>query len=675
MSVHLPALVSLGEARQRVGRLEPEFLRQTRSHFIQQTTRPPLPQARERIPRLSPFSLVSVRLVLSILFLPIAAFADDFANTAKPLLQKYCYDCHSANKQKGGIQVDHLKTTLDAYQYHRFLQNIAHAVENGSMPPKDDADEIPSDAERAALLKEIESLRGKLEHGNFPRNPGRPMVRRLNRNEYNYTVRDLYGVNFFPGREFPADGAGGEGFDNVGDSLFVPPVLMEKYLAASKRIIDEIYAKPELLNRLLVAKPSEKIQPQDAAKTVLKYQASLAFRHTATDEDIASMVALAEKNLAEGRPYEDALKAPLQSLLVHPNFLFRTEADQPGKPEWRVTDFELATRLSYFIWASAPDRLLLKLASENKLSDPAVLSQQIDRLLDDPRSEAISRHFAGQWLGFEEVREVADPDTKRFPMFTPTLRSAMYRESVDFFQNLIRENLPVTDLIHADYTFVNEELAKHYGITGVTGTNLRKVSLTDKNRGGVIGQASILVSTSVPLRTSPVKRGKWILDNLLGTPPPPPPPDAGVLPGDDKSPEGLTFRQQLELHRKKTECAGCHAKIDPLGFGLENFDAVGRWRTSDANGKPVDSKAVLPGDIVFSTPAELKQILLGNDELFLRNISRKMLAYSLGRPLEYYDEPVAADLVKQLRAGQSRIRPLVHAIVRSHPFQNRSATR
>jgi hypothetical protein len=501
------------------------------------------------------------------------------------------------------------------------------------------------------------------------------MIRRLNRNEYNYTVRDLFGVNFFPGREFPSDGAGGEGFDNVGDALFVPPVLMEKYLAASKKIVDEIYAKPELLNRVLVVKPTDKIAPKDAAKTVIKYNASLAFRRTATDDDIAAMLALATKNLDEGRPFEDAVRAPIQSILLHPNFLFRSENDQPGKSEWRINDFELATRLSYFLWSSAPDRALLKLASEGKLSDKTVLHQQVDRLLNDPRAEAISRHFAGQWLGFDEIREVADPDTKRFPSFTPTLRSAMYRESIDFFTNLIRENRPITDLIDSNYTFANEELAKHYGIAGVSGTQLQKVALTDRNRGGVMGQASILVTTSVPLRTSPVKRGKWILDSLLGTPPPPPPPDAGVLPGDDKSPAGLSFRQQLEQHRQKPNCAGCHAKIDPLGFGLENFDAVGRWRSADANGKPVDSKATLPGDISFSTPAELKKILLQEDELFLRNVSRKMLAYSLGRSLEYYDEPVISNLVKQLRANKLQTRSLVHAIVDSHPFQNRSAAR
>jgi len=627
-------------------------------------------------PRVFPVQPV-LRFFPVFLLLSIAARADDFSTHAQPLLKKFCYECHGKKTQEGGIQVTQLKTTQDAFEYHRFLENIAHEVETGAMPPKDEVpeDELPTAAERAQLIAEIGSVREKLAKGDFPRNPGRPTIRRLNRNEYNYTVRDLFGVDFYPGQNFPADGAGGEGFDNVGDALFVPPVLMEKYLAASKKIIGDTYADPKLIARLLVLTPSEKTSPQEAAKAVLKYNASLAFRRNASDEDIAAMLALAEKNLSEGRPFEEALKAPLQSLLLHPSFLFRIENDQPGKPSWRITDFELATRLSYFLWSSSPDRELLRLASEGKLSDPAILKQQTERLLNDPRSEALARHFAGQWLGFDAIRETADPDTTRFPTFTPSLRTAMYRESVEFFGHLVRENKPVTDLIDADYTYANDELARHYGIPGVSGSQMRKIPLADRNRGGVIGQASILVSTSVPLRTSPVKRGKWILDNLLGTPPPPPPPNAGVLPGDDKSPEGRSFRQQLEAHRQKKACAGCHAKIDPLGFGLENFDAIGRWREKDANGQPVDSKATLPGDIVFSTPAELKKILLSADELFLRNIARKMLAYSLGRSLEYYDEPVISALVAGLRNNQLRIRPLIHSIIASAPFQNRSAKR
>jgi hypothetical protein len=601
--------------------------------------------------------------------------ADDFARVAAPLLEKHCYSCHGEKKQKGGIEVHHLNSTDSALRHHRFLENLAIQIESGDMPPEDDVDELPTADERTAMVREIKTVLGKLQNGDFQRNPGRTTIRRLNRNEYNYTVRDLFGVNFAPGRDFPADGAGGEGFDNVGDSLFIPPVLMEKYFAASRKIIEALYADPATLNRVLVAKPEAKIKPEAAARTTLQYHATLAFRRRIVPEDLASMLALFEKNMAAGMNYEQSIRAPLQSLLVHPAFLFRIEEDQPGKPEWPISQFELATRLSYFLWSSMPDRRLFKLADEGKLTDPAVLAAEVDRLLDDPRSGTLARHFAGQWLGFDELREVAEPDTKRFPTFTQGLRSAMYGESVEFFNHIIRENRPVSDLVQADYTFVNAELARHYGLPGVTGEKLQKIALADPNRGGVIGHASILTVTSMPLRTSPVKRGKWILDNLLGTPPPPPPPDAGVLPADDKSAEGLSFRKQLELHRSKASCAGCHEKIDPLGFGLENFDAIGRWRATDANGQPVDSLATLPGDITFSTPAELKKLLAASDELFLRNLCRKMLGYSLGRPLEYYDEPVVSELVKALRGSQLKIRPLIHAVVSSKPFQNRSATR
>ncbi len=601
--------------------------------------------------------------------------ADDFARNATPLLGKYCYECHGEKKQKGGIEVQHLTTTEAALQHHRFLENLARQIESGDMPPEDDAEKFPTPDERKQLVREIQSIQRKLATGDFPRNPGRTTIRRLNRNEYNYTVRDLFGVTFKPGREFPADGAGGEGFDNVGDALFIPPILMEKYFSASRKIIASLYDNPATLEKVLVARPDKDLTRPAAAKTTLQYHASLAFRRRVTDDDLAAMLKLFDSNIVAGKTYEEAIRPCLQAILVHPAFLFRIESDQPGESNWRVSDFEIATRLSYFLWSSMPDRRLFKLADEGKLSDPAVLAGEVDRLLADPRSEAISRHFAGQWLGFDELRDVSEPDPKRFPTFTPGLRDAMYRESVEFFNNLVRENRPVTDLIQSDYTFVNAELARHYSIPGVTGDKLQKIKLADPNRGGVIGQASILTATSVPLRTSPVKRGKWILDTLLGTPPPPPPPDAGVLPADDKSAKGLSFREQLELHRQKPSCAGCHEKIDPLGFGLENFDAIGRWRSTDANGKPVDSLATLPGDITFSTPAELKKLLLASDELFLRNTARKMLGYSLGRPLEYYDEPVISDLVKTLRSNHLQVRPLIHAITRSAPFQNRSANR
>jgi hypothetical protein len=614
------------------------------------------------------------RSAICLLVLVLSARADDFAAIATPLLAKYCYDCHGGKKQEGGIEVHQLTSSDAALRHHRFLKNIAKQVELGDMPP-DDEDLLPSDAEREALVREIGALLKKLESGDFPRNPGRTTVRRLNRNEYNHTVRDLFGIDFQPGRDFPADGAGGEGFDNVGDALFVQPSLMEKYLAASKKVIAAIYQNPSRLQRVMVARPSDRTPPAKAARVVLLTHASLAFRRRVTDEDLAPLLELFGRRLADGNSYEESLRLPLQSLLVHPSFLFRIENDQPGKAEWRVDDFELATRLSYFLWASMPDRRLLKLASDGKLSAPDTLRAEALRMIADPRSETLSRHFAGQWLGFEDLRELAEPDPRRFPSFTHSLRVAMYRESVEFFNHLVRANRPVTDLLHADYTFANAELARHYGLPAIEGAQLRRVPLSDPQRGGVVGQASILTATSMPLRTSPVKRGKWILDTLLGTPPPPPPPDAGVLPGDDKSTEGLSFREVLEVHRSKASCAGCHEKIDPLGFGLENFDAIGRWRSVDSNGNPIDSLATLPGDISFSTPRELKDLLLSSDELFLRNLARKMLAYALGRPLEYYDEAVVSELVAGLRKDDLKMQTLILSVVESPPFQHRSAKR
>ena len=603
------------------------------------------------------------------------AAADGFARHAGPLLQKYCLECHGPEAPRGGIEIHTLDSGDAALRHHRFLENIAFEIEQGYMPPDDETDVLPTPAERETMVREINAVLAQLKTGKFPPNPGRTTIRRLNRNEYNHTVRDLFGIPFAAGQNFPADGAGGEGFDNVGDALFIPPVLMEKYFEASRHVIETLYSNPAALDRILVVKPSERLTPREAALGTLRYHATLAFRNRVTDDDLASMIALFEKNLKAGMDFAAAIRPSLQSILLHPAFLFRIEEDREGEDQWRISEFELATRLSYFIWASMPDRQLFKLADEGKLSDPAILRAETERLLADPRAGALSRHFAGQWLGFDAIRDTVEPDPERFPTFTPSLRSSMYRESVEFFSHLIRENRPLTELIHADYAFVNAELARHYGIAGVSGDQLQKINLSDKHRGGVIGQASILTATSAPLRTSPVLRGKWILETLLGTPPPPPPPDAGELPADDRSLEGLSFRERLEQHRTQASCAGCHEKIDPLGFGLENFDAIGRWRTTDANGAPIDSLATLPGDISFSTPAELKGLLLAADELFLRNVSRKMLAYSLGRPLEYYDEPVVTDLVKTLRVHDLKSRELVHAIVASKPFQYRSAKR
>jgi hypothetical protein len=357
--------------------------------------------------------------------------------------------------------------------------------------------------------------------------------------------------------------------------------------------------------------------------------------------------------------------------LVSPRFLFRLERDRPGVVPQRVDDYELASRLSYFLWLSTPDSALLAAAGQGTLHDPKVLEFEVRRMLADPKARRFSEQFVGQWLGTKSLATVAAPDGGRFPEFTPALREAMKAEPVELFQSLLEENLSVLKLLDVSYTFANQDLAKLYGLPGVTGTNLVKVNLPDRRRGGITGMAAVLTQTSYPLRTSPVLRGKWILEEVLGTPPPPPPPLVATLPDDDRrTVEGQTFRQRLEKHRKDPNCAACHARLDPLGFCLENFDAVGRWRTA-IDGVPVDASGELVTGEKVAGPEALKKVLLARQDLFLRHLTGKLLAFSLGRGLEYYDAPVVKGIMKTVEPGGYRSEDLVLQIVQSLPFQYR----
>lgn len=600
---------------------------------------------------------------------------DDFSDQVRPLFKKHCISCHGPDKQKGGITLHEIDSLDAGYKKFQLLENIIDQVEHEEMPP-DDEDILPTNAEREKLIKALSEVVDRVKAGNVPQRAGRTTLRRLNRNEYHYTVRDLFGVNFNPSKDFPADGAGGEGFDNMADALFSTPTLLEKYLAAAKKVVDAVYADPTLKKKVIFKSPDAENDPQSTAKQVLTYHATLAYRRRVSGEDLAPLFNAFAKGQQAGGDFEQALRAPLTALLVNPRFLFRAEHDEPGKEEWPLNDFEIATRLSYFLWSSMPDGELFKLADEGKLRDPEILREQTFRMIASPKFTALSRHFAGRWLEFDKMIDHADPDPKRFPSFNPELRRSMYYESVEFFSHLIRKNRPLTELIDSDYTFANSTLARHYRLKEtVTGNALRKVKLHNRNRGGVLGMGSILTATSLPLRTSPVHRGVWILDAMLGDPAPPPPPDAGELPADDTKADGLTFRQQLDIHRKAKQCAGCHARIDPLGFGLENFDAIGRWRSTDANGKPIDSSATLPGDITFSTPKELKELLLAGKDKFAANMTRKLISYATGRGLEYYDEVTVNRIVAGIAKKNYSSRELIFEIINSRPFLNRSKNR
>jgi hypothetical protein len=420
--------------------------------------------------------------------------------------------------------------------------------------------------------------------------------------------------------------------------------------------------------RILICDPESGAACVDRIVSTL---ARRAYRRPVTKAEIAALTRFVGLAKAEGQTAEQGVQLAIQAMLVSPHFLFRIERNPaPTDPLRvnRVSDVELASRLSYFLWSSMPDDTLLAVAESGKLRAPGVLAAQVDRMLKDERSAALAANFAGQWLETRNL-DTVNPDPTRFPEWGPELREAMRTETRMFFDAMLRENRPVSEFLDARFTFLNERLAKHYGIEGVDGPDFRRVDLTTDQRGGILSHASVLTVSSYPTRTSPVIRGKWVLENILGAPPPPPPDN---VPAIDDGTVGLTgsTRQKLEQHRADPTCASCHTRMDNLGFGLENYDAVGKWRTTE--GKfPVDATGELPGGKTFRNPAELRVLLLDDLPEFSRTLTEKMLTYALGRGLERYDRRTVTDIQRKLAANGYRFRTLVDEIVASLPFQSR----
>jgi hypothetical protein len=409
------------------------------------------------------------------------------------------------------------------------------------------------------------------------------------------------------------------------------------------------------------------------ARTIVESLAHRAYRRRVTPSEVARLTTLIAAVKRDGGSFEDGVATALQAMLLSPHFLFRLER-LPAMPlpiaSARIlSQHELASRLSYFLWSSMPDDALLTAADRGKLSQPAALAAQVKRMLLDPKSHALVENFGGQWLQVRRLESVK-PDRKRFPQFDEYLRLSMQRETELFFESIVREDRSILDFIDADYTYLNERLANFYNVPNVQGTEFRKVSFpTDAHRGGLLGQASVLTISSYANRTSPVLRGKWVLENLVGTPPPPPPPD---VPNLDEAKLGLSssMRQQLELHRQNAICASCHVRMDPLGFGLENFDAIGAWRTMDGQ-FPINASGTLPDGKSFDGPSGLISILKGQPDAFAECLTRKMLIYALGRGLERDDDAAVATIVKNVGTANYRFSSLVLGIVNSEPFQKR----
>ena len=426
--------------------------------------------------------------------------------------------------------------------------------------------------------------------------------------------------------------------------------------------------------RILSCKPEGRAAEDRCARSILSTLARRAYRRPVTEGDVASLLSFFEDGRESG--FEEGIEHALRRLLVSPEFLLRIERDPPAAAAdqpYQISDLELASRLSFFLWSSIPDEELLDLAAKRQLSRPEVLSRQVERMLADDRSDAFVENFAGQWLFLRNL-EAAVPVQSVFPDFDDTLRQAFKRETELFFASIVHEDRSALDLLRADYTFLNERLARHYGIPNVKGSHFRRVALgNDSVRNGLLGQGSILTVTSYPDRTSPVKRGKWILENLLGTPPPPPLPNVGDLQVTNDTGGILSMRQRMELHRTNPVCASCHTMMDPLGLALENFDAIGRWRTLGEGSTPIDASGVLPGGTRFDGPTELRRALIESDR-FVATFTEKLMTYALGRGLEYYDAPAIRSILKSAALNDYRMSSLVAGIVQSTPFRMRRAS-
>jgi hypothetical protein len=422
---------------------------------------------------------------------------------------------------------------------------------------------------------------------------------------------------------------------------------------------------------VFLCRPETRANERDCASRILSALARRAYRRPVTAGDVQTLMAFFERARGSGASFDDGIRASLERLLASPDFLFRIEADPSGVAPgtaYPLSDVALASRLSFFLWSSSPDEELLRVAEQGRLHQDAVLDQQVRRMLADKRSAAIIANFAGQWLQLRNVRSV-QPNSDLFPDFDDNLRQAFRQETELLFDSIIREDRSVLDLLTADYTFVNERLARHYGIPNVYGSWFRRVRITDDARKGLLGQGSILAVTSHAERTSPVLRGKWVLENLLGLPVPPPPADVPPL-NAAQGDAPKTLRQQMEAHRASPVCASCHRVMDPIGFAMENFDAVGAWRSKEPGGV-IDASGQLADGTRINGIVELRNAIVARPDMFVGTMTQKLLTYALGRGVEAYDMPAVRRIVKDAAANDYRFSSIVRGIVHSVPFQMR----
>ncbi|TVP96779.1 MAG: DUF1592 domain-containing protein [Planctomycetaceae bacterium] len=595
---------------------------------------------------------------------------DTFAEGIQPLLEKRCVDCHDAGEARGGVDFSGITSHAAAISRYDLWKRVVTQVRAAQMPPDDPLNQ----AERQQLLGWIET---SFDTSDNP-DPGPALTRQLTRSEYGQTIRDLLRIGYDPAGEagIPEEQVV-EGFPNRAGGLVLEASLMEKYFTAADLALEKLFTDPGAANArrsLFVAAPSESVTAPEAAREVLRAFLRRAFRRPVAEEEVKRYAAVAEGALRHDDDFDLAIRKAMKPVLVSPHFLLRVESvASDSEKVARINDHELAVRLSYFLWGTMPDEELFSAADGGELSRPEALERQVRRMLVHDKASSLTSNFLAHWLQLPHLRK-ALPTQNHFPTYTRGLRDAMERETRLFCDHLRQEDGSVLAFLDADYTFVNAELARHYGLPepSMNPGEFVKVALrAEDHRGGLLAMASILTMTSHTDRTKPTARGKWMLEVLLGSPPPPPPPDAGNLaPPDKDQPEPASFREQLGQHASDSRCVSCHQRIDPLGFALENFDAIGRWREGSEL-DPIDNTGTLPGVGEFRGLEGLRGVLSGKQPEFVENLAAQTLSYALGRDVSYYDEPSLKAITAALQQNNFRFSTLILEVVKSYPFQHR----
>lgn len=627
-----------------------------------------------------------------------AAFADglqaqelyDYETEIRPLLSKKCFECHNTNMPKANVNLDNYKEKGRVISDGAFWLKVLDQIETREMPPKN----RPALAEDDYRLL-VDGINDILQNSLKEHVPGQIVIRRLSHTEYQYTVKDLLDYDFDARNYFPSDGSGGGGFDNQARSLFITPLKLERYYDAADIIMEGVTADkdkwravapveydPSWITRLTVwvkslfdDSYSNAAHALEAAERTIVPFATKAYRRFLKDDEKARLTSLfsqvyaSKDTLDNPQRFDQSIAQVYKMVLVSPHFLYRTEEEPPNSKPYYLSDFEMASRLSYFLWSSMPDEELFALAYAGKLQDTVVLENQVKRMLADPKAKRFAESFSTQWLG---INKLLDPqpivDPEKYPDFDMPIREALYRETVEYFYHVLTKSKNMLELVNSNYTFVNGKLAEFYGIEGEFDDDYQQVLLADGSRGGVLGMGSVLTVTSLAVRTSPVLRGKWVMEQIMGISPPPPPPEVAELVEDEGVQSELGLRKVLEMHRANPSCFSCHEKMDPLGLGLENFDATGRWR--DSYGQvAIDASGTLADGRAFSGPAELKVLLMDEREKIARNFSTKVLSYALGRGTLFTDEPAIRKLEAALLENNFNPEPFIIELVKSYPFR------